>query len=200
MTACVILQNAGFDTTKVSMLWLLAFLSTSPEAQDEIRREAQQCNGCYTDPPLSTQFPYTVRVLKEVLRLRAPFTNGAFETRADFEINGVTIPSHTPVLGLLGHICLDERNFSKASEFAPDRWLVPRDESRFPVHNEAGFVVFGGGKRICPGMHLGETELIIMLAEVCNRYSFKLVGEFPDSVNNYSLYPTPYDLEFSVRE
>ena len=82
----------------------------------------------------------------------------------------------------------------------PERWEKPRDESRFPVHNEDAFLAFGGGPRICLGMNLARNEILIGVAALLHRYQFALPAEkIPHIEYSFSLNQKPFEIDFIPR-
>ena len=62
-----------------------------------------------------------------------------------------------------------EKNFYRAKEFLPERWLnyhgEPEGEKFWP-HRESVCTHFGYGKRMCPGKRYAFQELCIIVAKV----------------------------------
>ncbi|HXU81360.1 MAG TPA: cytochrome P450, partial [Polyangia bacterium] len=65
----------------------------------------------------------------------------------------------------------DPRWFSRPREFLPERW---RDglEERLPRHV---YLPFGGGQRVCAGVHFASMEGTLVLAMAARALSFALV-------------------------
>ncbi|KAI0201397.1 cytochrome P450 [Astrocystis sublimbata] len=166
---------AGHDTTSSTLLYCFLFLSQHPEALSKLRAEHDEIFGndfsitsCVEqieeDPTLLNQIPYTLAVIKEVLRIFPPagsLRNG----RKDIVLvdeEGQQYPTencHIWTLSLAMHH--HPRNFPNSEDSVPERWLVgPKD----PLHPSKGaWRAFEWGQRSCIGQTLAQLELKVAL-------------------------------------
>jgi len=98
---------------------------------------------------------------------------------------------------------LDDSVYADPLKFNPDRYLPQPAGNKEPYPG----VVFGWGRRICPGRHLADTSLWIAIASVLATLTItKVIGEdgkeitpevkFSSSIVNQ---PIPYQCGFQPR-
>ncbi|KAK7937205.1 uncharacterized protein PG986_014073 [Apiospora aurea] len=166
---------AGHDTTSSTLLYCYYLLSTHPEELEKVRTEQDEVFGrnishqhlyevIAKDPALLNQTPYTLVVIKEVLRLFPP----AGSLRAGrpglvlTDENGGPYPTedcHIWTLTLAMHH--REQVFVRAQEFFPGRWLVGPDAALHP--SKGSWRPFEWGTRACIGQTLAQLELKVAL-------------------------------------
>ncbi|KAK8091447.1 cytochrome P450 [Apiospora hydei] len=160
---------AGHDTTSSTLLYCYYLLSTHPEELKKVRTEHDKVFGTNIshehlyeiiaeDPALLNQIPYTLAVIKEVLRfLRAgrpglvlTDENGGQYPTEDCQIWTLTLAMHHR-----------EQVFVRAQEFLPSRWLVGPDDALHPA--KGSWRPFEWGSRACIGQTLAQLELKVAL-------------------------------------
>ncbi len=143
---------------------------TYPEVQAQAHAELDEVVGT-TRPPTFADLPclpYIRAMVKETLRwaITAPF-GVPHASSADDWYEGMFIPK--------GTICLQNMRVmnsepdlygSNAEEFDPGRYLDENRQVTVLDGREDGHVMFGFGRRICPGRHFAENSLAIDLATV----------------------------------
>lgn len=167
---------AGHDTTSSTLLYCYHLLSTHPQALGKVRAEHDEVFGTdfsyehlqqmiAEDPALLNRIPYTLAVIKEVLRVFPP----AGSLRAGrpglvlTDDNGRQYPTedcHLWTLTLVMHH--SEQVFVRAEEFLPERWLVGPDDPLHPAH-KGSWRPFEYGPRACIGQTLAQLELKVAL-------------------------------------
>ncbi len=199
----------------------MAYLAKHPGVADRIFEEVRDglTPEGFPDGNVFERWPFTEAVVKEVrfcclflksltfslakvLRLRPSLPVGFA-----YIINpwtpphsSVEIPGGSEYFVPFRVITTSESNFSHGTEFMPDRWLIPRDERTFPIHNPDAFVSFGGGKRHCLGRHLAMMEMKIALAYFCSRFTWKLSKEgFPEDYYSFGMFTRPFGLKMQKR-
>ncbi|KAF2464401.1 cytochrome P450 [Lindgomyces ingoldianus] len=166
---------AGHDTTSSTLLYCLFLLSGHPEVLSKVRAEHDRVFGSdfsinhineviHTDPTLLNQIPYTLAVIKEVLRIFPPAAS-LREGCPDLSLvdeQGHQYPTqgcHIWVLSLVMHNSPDV--FVRPEEFIPERWLVGPED---PLHpKKASWRAFEWGPRNCIGQTLAQLELKVAL-------------------------------------
>ncbi len=122
---------AGYETTAISLSYTMYCLSKNPRCQDRACEEARRVLSTLDD---NTKFdedalPYCKAVIMESVRLHVPVI---FTTRVaskdlvldtDDEGGVVTIPKGTRFLINMTMIHRYEKNFDRAEDFCPERWV-----------------------------------------------------------------------------
>ncbi|KAE9398295.1 cytochrome P450 [Gymnopus androsaceus JB14] len=180
---------AGTDTTVITILSFILAMIKWPEYQRKAQEEL--------DP-----------IVNEVLRWQ-PVTPLAFAHQCTEEdmYNGYRIPKNSTVLPNVWAMFHDEKNFADPYTFNPDRYIRATDRQLNPdvLEPTAGF---GFGRRICPGMHMGLSEVWITVAsmlavyDISNALDEKWPAYYPDwrlhitaciAVHTRSNVPSNYD-------
>jgi pentalenene oxygenase len=155
-------QWLGADQLMGIFTWGLYLLARNPEIEARWHEEVD--SG-------AAELPYTIRVVKETLRLYPPVWSFFRELTADYELGGHTIPR--------GHIMVlspyfthrDETVWEDPLRFDPDRWLKePAPGAYFP---------FSTGPYGCPAHHSALRQAVVMLAAIGRRFTFKPMREEP---------------------
>ena len=124
------------------------------KAQAEVRAAVGN-NKPRVDSEEAAKIPYLKMVVKETLRLHPPATLLLpRETMRDTTICGYDVPANTRVFVNAWAIGRDPASWPAPEEFNPDRF-VGSDVDYYGSHFE--LIPFGAGRRICPGLAMGET-------------------------------------------
>ncbi|KAG9015638.1 hypothetical protein FRB90_004645 [Tulasnella sp. 427] len=167
------LVEPGSDSSKVYLQNMILLLLTHPEVQKKAQEELDKVVGTDRLPTLDDMkdLPYIRAVQEEVNRLR-PFGPLGLPHSAseDFMCNNYRIPKHSTIFINVWAIYHDENLFDEPNEFNPDRFLSN------PLGVKAGVdpkevanvkdLVFGAGRRVCPGMHLGKSSMVLNTARI----------------------------------
>jgi cytochrome P450 len=168
---------AGHETTARTMTFAWYALAANPKAAGKLHAELDQVLGgrAPTVDDLK-QLPYTLQVIKEVLRLypAAPFY--VRDAVAPDQIGGFDIPVGAAVM-LSPYFTHRHPDFWENPEaFDPDRWTKERESAR---HGHA-YHPFAAGPRICIGNNFSLLESHLLLAVLAQRFAPKLrVGYRP---------------------
>jgi hypothetical protein len=197
------LLMAGFETTAVSLAYVMYFLSLHPRCQEHCAHEAERVLGArnenveYNGEFDPTDLVYCRAIFTETIRLHLPiiFTTRVLEKEMSFDTgNGderVILPKGTKALISPSAIHQDERNFERAKDFVPERWVrwdgekwVERDyeaEKKAPTPpasskqnsvllpesisaaNPQNFFSFSDGARNCVGKRLAILESSVII-------------------------------------
>ena len=129
------LLMAGFETSAVSLSYAMYFLSHHPRCQELCAQEADRVLGSRNeDVTYDTDFDaddlvYCKAFIQETIRLHLPvtFTTRVLEKDMSFDTgNGderLQLPKGTKALISPSAVHHDERNFERAKEFIPERWV-----------------------------------------------------------------------------
>ncbi|CAA7022170.1 unnamed protein product [Microthlaspi erraticum] len=151
---------AGVNTSVVTLTWAMTELIRNPrvmkKVQEEIRTTLEAKKERITEDDL-TQLHYFKLVVKETFRLHpaAPLLLPR-ETMSQVKIQGYDIPAKTQMFINVYSIARDPKLWTEPDEFNPERFL---DSSIDYKGLNFEFLPFGSGRRICPGMTMGMTNV-----------------------------------------
>lgn len=161
---------AGHETTALLLTWAWYLLAAHPEEEAKLHAELDQVLG--GRPPTLEDLPrlvYTRRVVDETLRLYSPVAIMARDPREDDELCGYHIPKGS-LMTVTPYITHRHPEFWEAPErFDPERF-TPEQEQKRP---KFAYYPFGGGPRICLGIHFALLEAVLVLADVAQRYRLR---------------------------
>jgi cytochrome P450 len=167
---------AGHETTSLALTYSAWFLSDELELQDSIAAEVSDVTG--GQPVQGVHFKDLESVgntVREAIRILPPAPIFGREAIADDKLGEYDIPAGANVILCPLRTQNDPRWFPEPERFNPRRWTPEFKESlpRF------AYYPFGGGRRICIGMHLAMMEATLILAELLRRYR---IHRTPESV------------------
>ncbi len=165
---------AGHETTARTMTFAWYALARNPHVADKLHAELDSILGDRT-PALEDlhKLPYTLRVIKEVLRLYppAPFYMRdaiAGDKLGDFDTQGL------PVLLSPYYTHRHPDFWEDPLEFNPDRWAPEREAEMHPY----AYHPFAAGQRVCIGNNFSLLESHILLALLAREYAPRIAPGF----------------------
>jgi cytochrome P450 len=169
---------AAIDTSSNTLEFTLAELMRRPDLmrklRDEMRSIVPPGQKIVTENDINNM-AYLRAVIKESLRLHpvSPFL-APHLAMADCNIDGYTISSGTRVIVNAWAIGRHLTSWEDAEEFRPERFV----EGGSDVHvnfkgNDFQFLPFGAGRRICPGINIGLTNIELMLANLIYNFDWE---------------------------
>jgi len=196
--AAATLFGGGSDTLASMLLTFVLAMCLNPEVQAKARAELDHVVGdrlpSYDSDQEST--PYLHAVIRETLRWHPPAPNGVPRRVREGDIyRGYLIPTGSYVIVNMWGILHDERRYPNPTIYDPERWLNPdnpvtdktfEDDERTLL--DPWEVVFGHGRRICPGIALARTEMWIALATILATFEIK---PKVDAKTGRSILPEP---------
>lgn len=155
---------AGHETTARTLAFLWYALADHPEIAEQLHAEIDSVLG--DEAPTVAhlkQMPYTLRVVKETLRLYPAAPIYARDAVAADELDGVRVPASATMM-LSPYLTHRHPDFWPDPErFDPDRWHPEQEAARHPF----AFHPFASGQRVCLGNNFSLFEshvLVVMLA------------------------------------
>ena len=165
---------AGHETTARTMSFLWLALQENPDV--EARLHAELDSVLPREDVLTLEhlkrLPYTLQVIKEVLRLYPPAPAYARDTAVEHTMDGMRVPAGTLMLLFP---CATHRHpafWEEPERFDPDRWLPEREAARHPY----AYHPFAAGHRICLGNNFAMLEAHILAALLVRRFRARLVA------------------------
>jgi cytochrome P450 len=165
---------AGHETTALALSWTFYLLGRNPSARTRLEDELRNVLGGRS--PTMADLPklqYADAVISETMRLYPPAWIMGRLAIAPFELAGRSFPAGTNVWFSQYVVHRDPRHFSEPEQFRPERWLdgLAKRLPRF------AYFPFGGGPRQCIGNVFAQTEAVLLLATIAQRYRLHLVAE-----------------------
>ncbi|KAF7345607.1 Cytochrome P450 [Mycena venus] len=170
---------AGADTTVSAMgtfaLAMLKNLDAQKKAQAEL--DAVIGHGNLPGSGDAPALPYVSAIVKEVLRWENVAPIGLpHHILVEDEYRGYRIPANSIVIGNVWALMHDEEMYPDPKSFKPERFLL--DGKLNPDILDPEAVVFGFGRRICPGRHMAYSSLWLTIASILATFDIdKAVGD-----------------------
>ncbi|CAM8988929.1 unnamed protein product [Rhodiola kirilowii] len=166
--------GAGSDTSSRTVDWAMSELLKNPREMKKVQEELRNVfdeNGD-VDESQFHKLKYLNMVIKEVLRLHLPAP--LLIPRENSErcvVNGFEVPSKTKIIINGWALARDPKYWTDPEKFYPERFL---DSSLQLNGNEFHYVPFGAGRRICPGLTLGVTNVEVFMANLLFHFDWEL--------------------------
>jgi cytochrome P450 len=166
---------AGYETSARSMSHAWYALAQNPDVKARLHEELDRELGDEL-PTLDTlkRLPYTLRVIKETLRLYPPAPMYAKDVVDDDVIDGYRIEKGSTLL-LLPYFTHRHPDFwEEPLRFEPNRHAPDAEKAR---HAQA-YHPFASGQRVCLGNHFSLLETHIMLAILARTFDPQFVPNY----------------------
>ncbi|KAH8805193.1 cytochrome P450 [Xylogone sp. PMI_703] len=212
---CMEILSTGSDTTANSLLTTILACIAFPEVVKKAHAELDRVIGHDRFPTWQDEpnLPYIRAIIKEQHRWRtiAPMSFAHYTHKEDI-YNGYRIPRGSVVRVNTWAIHRDPNRYPDPERFNPDRFLNhPLSASAYANSGDVSardHFSYGGGKRICVGMHLAERSLFNMTSRLLHIFDIKPAldeqgNEIPPDINAFSSglisAPLPFKVRFIVR-
>ncbi|KAF8335172.1 cytochrome P450 [Amanita rubescens] len=166
------LYFGGADTTVASVLSFILLMTLYPDVQKRAQEEIDRVVGKDRLPTIEDQdeLPYVGALIKEVLRF-APVAPLGLPHRVMEEDTymGCRIPQSATVVANIWAIAHDEEAFDCPYDFDPDRFLPTGKQSK--THMDPRKLVFGYGRRVCPGAHFAELSIYLSITGILSMFN-----------------------------
>lgn len=162
---------AGHETTARTMSAAWYALASNPCAAAKLHEELDTVLGNrYPTVADLHRLPYTLQVIKEVLRLYPPAPFYARDAVGADSFDGLTIPAGSSVMLSPYYTHRHPDFWENPLAFDPDRWTPEREAARHPY----AYHPFATGQRICIGNNFSLLESHILLALLARRFTPRL--------------------------
>lgn len=154
----------------------MAELVKNPESMGKVRQElATEVDQSFPKESHLPHLPYLQACVREALRLHppAPFLL-PHRALASCEVMNYTIPVDAQVLVNVWALGRDPTFWEDPLQFKPERFL---DSTLDYKGNDYGFLPFGAGRRICPGIPMAAKHVPLVLASLVHFFDWSLPGE-----------------------
>ncbi|KZM24227.1 uncharacterized protein EKO05_0005747 [Ascochyta rabiei] len=183
---------AGFDTSGITLTYVVHELSTHIEIQCRLQQELQTLSPRLVapsspelpDPKALDALPVLHAVIWETLRLHSaiPGPQPRFTPPQGYHLgpNGeYFVPGGVRVSASAGLLHQNESVYERANEWRPERWLDMQkvDGERRKDMESRWFWPFGSGGRMCVGSHLAVYQMKYIVAALYSTYSTLVVDD-----------------------
>ncbi|KAJ7578020.1 cytochrome P450 [Mycena floridula] len=154
------LYSAGADTTVATLGSFILNMLAYPEIQKRVHEEIDACLDGRRLPTFEDDLPFTTAVFLETERHDnvAPLAIPHFTDVEDI-YNGYRIPAKSTVVTNLWGMLHDENIYPEPFAFNPDRFMKDGKLNPDVLNPEA--IIFGFGRRMCPGRYLANSSMWI---------------------------------------
>jgi cytochrome P450 len=188
---------AGHDTIAHALVWTWILLAQHPGVQARVEAEVDALLGSRLATAADvSRLNVTRRVLAESLRLRPPAWVVGRSAVVDHDLRGVYIPAGSLVLISQYLLHRDERFFSNATRFDPDRWLDAGQDTR----PRMAYVPFGAGPRGCIGEGFAWMEGVLLVATFAQRWRLSLPADAAISPDARITLRPPLELRMELHD
>ncbi|KAF2706329.1 cytochrome P450 [Pleomassaria siparia CBS 279.74] len=184
---------AGFDTSGITLVYVVHELSMHPDIQARLHAELLTLSPpilpssapTLPDPKTVEALPLLHAVIWETLRLHSaipgaqPRFTPAQGCRLGPEDQSYFVPGGVRVSASAGLLHANEQVYERAEEWRPDRWLNLEsvgEEKRRDMESR-WFWAFGSGGRMCVGSHLAVYQMKYIVAAMYSNYTTKIVND-----------------------
>lgn len=162
---------AGHETTARTMTFAWYALATHPRVAERLHEELDRVLGGRLPTVDELRLlPYTLQVVKEVLRLYPPAPFYARDAVVADQLGGLDVPAGATVLLSPYYTHRHPQFWDDPEVFDPDRWTREREAAR---HGHA-YHPFAAGPRICIGNNFSLLESHLLLAILAQRFAPRL--------------------------
>lgn len=166
---------AGHETTARTMTAAWYALASNPAVADRLHGELDIVLGDrYPTVADLHRLPYTLQVLKEVLRLYPPAPFYVRDALAADVLDGYAIPAGGAIMLSPYYTHRHPDFWEDPLRFDPDRWTPEREAARHPY----AYHPFATGQRICIGNHFSLLESHLRLALLAKRFTPRLADGY----------------------
>lgn len=158
----------GIDSTSAALQSFVLAMVLYPDAQKRAQEEIDSILGHGHFPHFgdTDALPYLKAVLYEVLRWACPAPLGLPHRVTEDDIyNGYFIPAGSLVFANIWAILHDPATYPEPLKFKPERFLDPMTSAQSDL-------VFGFGRRFCPGRFFASDMLWLAMANMLATFEF----------------------------
>nr|AFU86480.1 cytochrome P450 CYP314A1v2 [Laodelphax striatellus] len=167
---------AGIKTLGNTLVFLLYLIAKNKRAQNVLYEQLMAVipSGNPITSNTLREIPYLRACLTEAFRLLPTAPCIARILEEDLKVSdGHQLYAGNVVLCHTWLACQDEKNFSRANEFLPERWLSNNELKKSPFLTAP----FGVGRRMCPAKRFVHLELQVVLAKIVQHFELDYEGE-----------------------
>ncbi|RDB24293.1 hypothetical protein Hypma_008795 [Hypsizygus marmoreus] len=200
MWSAASIYSAGSDTSVSALTTFFLAMAMFPEVQKVAQLEIDTVTGSDKRlPGFSDQLnlPYTCALLLEIFRWGSILPLGAPRRPNEADVyEGYEIPKDATVMANIWGICHDPEVYPNPMDFNPSRFLGPTPQP------DPRDVVFGFGRRICPGKFLAEKTLYTSISTTLSMFHIAAISSNPPKYefdDGFISHPKPFKCSITPR-
>ncbi|KAI0776600.1 cytochrome P450 [Trametes elegans] len=206
--AAGVIYAAGTETIVTSLKTFILAMVLHPAVYKKAQAEIDRVVGGDRLPDFEDQesLPYLDAVLKEVFRWNAPVPLGVpHGAQSDDVYRGYDIPSGAMVIPNIWWMTQNPDVYPDPEKFDPERFLQKSpEEAEQPNPRD---IVFGFGRRVCPGQAFAESSLWLAAANIIATMDLTLAKDahgrpiVPEAafISGFVSHPRDYTCSFQPR-
>ncbi|KAL4628906.1 hypothetical protein ACB092_05G270900 [Castanea dentata] len=180
---------AGTHTTSTTTEWAMTLLLQNSEKMTKARDELKEVlgKGGQVQESDISKFHYLQAIVKETLRLHppVPFLIPR-KAETNIEMCGFLVPKDSQILINVWAMGRDSSIWPNPNLFMPERFLEQNINFK---GQDFELIPFGAGRRICPGLPLGNRMVHLMLASLVHYFAWELPDEMlPEDMDMDELF------------
>ncbi|OBZ77169.1 O-methylsterigmatocystin oxidoreductase [Grifola frondosa] len=171
------LYSGGADTTVSAVMSLFLAMTCFPDIQKKAQHEIDTVVGSDRLPVFADRerLPYINAICLEVLRWNPIATLGIPHCLSEDDVHdGYFLPKGTIVFANIWHFAHDPATYTNPMEFNPERFVPSSDK---PAEQDPRTMVFGFGRRICPGLNFADASIFVSCAMILAVFQISKVVE-----------------------
>ncbi|KAK7059719.1 cytochrome P450 [Favolaschia claudopus] len=160
------IYSGGAETTAAVVETFFLAMILQPECEHKAQTEIDTVLGYGTIPGLTdpSRLPYTEGLLSEVLRVYSIGPTGLPHVAAENDVhNGYFIPKDSIIVTNNWLFYRDPNTYADPEIFRPERFV---ETTMHIKEKDPRDILFGYGRRACPGIHLADAALWLLFTSV----------------------------------
>jgi cytochrome P450 len=204
--------EAGSETTASELYGFAQAMLLYPDVQRKAQAEIDALMGEERWPTIddAPHLPYVRACIKETLRWMPTLILGAapHALMEDDQYMGYHLPAGAMVMLNVWTIHRDAERYARPEFFSPERYLGDETSSAesctLPDVSKRDHFSFGAGRRVCPGTHVADNSMFLVMARVLWAFDVKpkqggRVSRQDEFVQAMSVAPKPFEVEITPR-
>jgi len=198
----------GADTTVSTLQSFFLAMAMYPEVQKKAQAELDAVVGPNRLPAFSdrSSLTYLNAMVQESMRWQLVLPSGIAHMCTHGDVyDGYYIPKGSLIIGNAWSILHDAEVFVEPEEYKPERYL--KDGKLDPDARSPNVAAFGYGRRMCPGRHLSDDSLFIVIALVLSVFNIdppvdehgNVIKLTPKVTGDALSYPIPFNCTITPR-
>ncbi|KAJ6502263.1 cytochrome P450 [Mycena sanguinolenta] len=198
--------GGGSDTTACAMYTFFLQMALHPEVQAKAQAELDAVVGNHRLPSYDDResLPYINAIAKEVFRFHPAGPMGLPHLATEDDIhNGYLIPKGAVILPNIWNMVHDPEIYTDPLVFNPSRFIASDGHTPEPDPRD---VVFGFGRRVCPGKLVADASIFIVCAMTLATFTISKAtkdGKIVELVEDYQSGtisgPLPFECSIKPR-